>query len=94
MSGSQVYLSCEVVGVPTPVLTWKKVSLCAIIQQLVTHLRCILFFSIKRNTQRFRRDSTEVFAFLFAADFLFPAAANRNNQSSPPGNIKQEIILI
>uniref|UniRef100_A0A669CH24 Insulin-like growth factor binding protein 7 n=1 Tax=Oreochromis niloticus TaxID=8128 RepID=A0A669CH24_ORENI len=25
VSGSQVYLSCEVVGVPTPVLTWKKV---------------------------------------------------------------------
>uniref|UniRef100_A0A672GZY8 Insulin-like growth factor binding protein 7 n=1 Tax=Salarias fasciatus TaxID=181472 RepID=A0A672GZY8_SALFA len=27
VSGSQVYLSCEAVGVPTPVLTWKKVSL-------------------------------------------------------------------
>lgn len=26
VSGSQVYLSCEAVGVPTPVLTWKKVS--------------------------------------------------------------------
>ncbi|XP_026199318.1 insulin-like growth factor-binding protein 7 [Anabas testudineus] len=25
VSGSQVYLSCEAVGVPTPVLTWKKV---------------------------------------------------------------------
>uniref|UniRef100_A0AAX7TMT8 Insulin-like growth factor binding protein 7 n=1 Tax=Astatotilapia calliptera TaxID=8154 RepID=A0AAX7TMT8_ASTCA len=25
VSGSQVYLSCEVVGVPTPVLTWKKI---------------------------------------------------------------------
>ncbi|KAM6923503.1 insulin-like growth factor-binding protein 7 [Xenentodon cancila] len=25
ISGSQVYLSCEAVGVPTPVLTWKKV---------------------------------------------------------------------
>lgn len=26
VSGSQVYLSCEAVGVPTPVLTWKKVG--------------------------------------------------------------------
>ncbi|MEQ2179625.1 hypothetical protein GOODEAATRI_027033 [Goodea atripinnis] len=26
VSGSQVYLSCEAVGVPTPVLTWKKIS--------------------------------------------------------------------
>ncbi|XP_041653420.1 insulin-like growth factor-binding protein 7 [Cheilinus undulatus] len=25
VTGSQVYLSCEAVGVPTPVLTWKKV---------------------------------------------------------------------
>ncbi|KAM9795575.1 insulin-like growth factor-binding protein 7 [Neosynchiropus ocellatus] len=25
VSGAQVYLSCEAVGVPTPVLTWKKV---------------------------------------------------------------------
>ncbi|KAF3694304.1 Insulin-like growth factor-binding protein 7 [Channa argus] len=25
VSGSQVYLSCEAVGVPTPVLTWRKV---------------------------------------------------------------------
>ncbi|XP_076025832.1 insulin-like growth factor-binding protein 7 [Genypterus blacodes] len=25
VSGSQVYLSCEAIGVPTPVLTWKKV---------------------------------------------------------------------
>ncbi|KAG8004354.1 Insulin-like growth factor-binding protein 7, partial [Nibea albiflora] len=25
VSGSQVYLSCEAVGVPTPVLTWKRV---------------------------------------------------------------------
>uniref|UniRef100_A0A3B5M5N1 Ig-like domain-containing protein n=1 Tax=Xiphophorus couchianus TaxID=32473 RepID=A0A3B5M5N1_9TELE len=25
LSGSQVFLSCEAVGVPTPVLTWKKV---------------------------------------------------------------------
>ncbi|XP_020368157.1 insulin-like growth factor-binding protein 7 [Rhincodon typus] len=25
VSGSQVYLSCEVIGVPTPVLTWNKV---------------------------------------------------------------------
>ncbi|XP_068182070.1 insulin-like growth factor-binding protein 7 [Antennarius striatus] len=25
VSGSQVYLSCEAVGVPTPVLTWKKI---------------------------------------------------------------------
>ncbi|XP_034038114.1 insulin-like growth factor-binding protein 7 [Thalassophryne amazonica] len=25
VSGSQVYLTCEAVGVPTPVLTWKKV---------------------------------------------------------------------
>ncbi|XP_036407283.1 insulin-like growth factor-binding protein 7 [Megalops cyprinoides] len=26
VTGSQVYLSCEVSGIPTPVLTWKKVS--------------------------------------------------------------------
>lgn len=26
VSGSQVYLSCEAMGVPTPVLTWKRVS--------------------------------------------------------------------
>ncbi|GCB61287.1 hypothetical protein scyTo_0007022, partial [Scyliorhinus torazame] len=26
VSGSQVYLSCEVIGVPTPVLTWNKVK--------------------------------------------------------------------
>uniref|UniRef100_A0A8C4TQB2 Insulin-like growth factor binding protein 7 n=1 Tax=Erpetoichthys calabaricus TaxID=27687 RepID=A0A8C4TQB2_ERPCA len=26
ISGAQVYLSCEVIGVPTPLLTWKKVS--------------------------------------------------------------------
>uniref|UniRef100_A0A8C6S5P6 Insulin-like growth factor binding protein 7 n=1 Tax=Neogobius melanostomus TaxID=47308 RepID=A0A8C6S5P6_9GOBI len=26
VSGSQVYLSCEAMGVPTPVLTWNKVS--------------------------------------------------------------------
>ncbi|XP_039598792.1 insulin-like growth factor-binding protein 7 [Polypterus senegalus] len=25
ISGAQVYLSCEVIGVPTPLLTWKKV---------------------------------------------------------------------
>ncbi|XP_048826463.1 insulin-like growth factor-binding protein 7 [Brienomyrus brachyistius] len=26
VTGSQVYLSCEAIGVPTPVLTWRKVS--------------------------------------------------------------------
>ncbi|XP_056328726.1 insulin-like growth factor-binding protein 7 [Danio aesculapii] len=26
ISGSQVFLSCEAIGVPTPVLTWRKVS--------------------------------------------------------------------
>ncbi|KAL4641574.1 insulin-like growth factor-binding protein 7 [Arapaima gigas] len=26
VTGSQVYLSCEAAGVPTPVLTWKKIS--------------------------------------------------------------------
>ncbi|RXM97313.1 Insulin-like growth factor-binding protein 7 [Acipenser ruthenus] len=25
VTGAQVYLSCEVIGIPTPVLTWKKV---------------------------------------------------------------------
>ncbi|XP_066498543.1 insulin-like growth factor-binding protein 7 isoform X2 [Hoplias malabaricus] len=26
VTGSQVYLSCEVTGIPTPILTWKKIS--------------------------------------------------------------------
>lgn len=34
VSGSQVYLSCEAVGVPTPVLTWKKVSF-----SVITHIK-------------------------------------------------------
>lgn len=34
VSGSQVYLSCEAVGVPTPVLTWKRVSFSAAHQLL------------------------------------------------------------
>ncbi|KAL7988506.1 hypothetical protein Chor_007425 [Crotalus horridus] len=26
VSGAQVYLSCEVIGIPTPILTWNKVT--------------------------------------------------------------------
>lgn len=26
VTGAQVYLSCEVIGIPTPVLIWNKVS--------------------------------------------------------------------
>lgn len=75
VSGSQVYLSCEAVGVPTPVLTWKKVRF-----SVMTHQ----FLHINSSASFFWTSFDKVVTLWAAATtpppascFLFPVSSCR-----------------